>query len=88
MFGGLYLPQSIELVTCVECVLSEADPMIGSGNDDPVLIVGDFNMRLGRLTDDLLQISGLTLNIRSRTWNCRESDHSVNGRSRCRASVR
>ena len=58
VFGGLYLPPSMELATCIKCVLSAA----GSRNEDPVFLVGDLNMRLGRLTGDLA--ANLRSNIR------------------------
>ena len=47
VFGGFYLPPSMELTTCIECVLSATDLTVGSGNEDPVFLVGDLNMRLG-----------------------------------------
>ena len=82
VFGGLYLPPSMELATCIECVLSAADLTAGSGNEDPVFLEGDLNMRLGRLTGDLAANLRRTLDIRSRTWGCLGSGPTlVNGRS-------
>ena len=52
VFSRLYLPPRMELATCIECILSAADLMAGSGGEDPVFLVGDLNMRLGRLTGD------------------------------------
>ena len=52
----------MELATCTECVLSEADLMAGSRDEDPIFLVGDLNVRLGRLTGDLIAI--LRSNIR------------------------
>ena len=62
LFGGIYLPPSMELATCIESVLSASEVMAGSGNEDPVILVGDMNMRLGRYTGDL--ITNLRSNIR------------------------
>ena len=89
VFGGLYLPPNIELATCIECVLSAADLMAGSGNEDPMFLVGDLNMRLGRLTGDLIANLRSTLDTRSVIWSYHGSDPTlVNGRSRCRVDGR
>ena len=62
IFGGFYLPPSMELAMCIESVLSASDVMAGSGNEDPVFLVGDLNMRLGSHTGDL--VSNFRSNIR------------------------
>ena len=59
VFGGFYLPPSMELAACIECVLSVEDIRTTLGDGDPMILVGDLNMRLGRLTGDL------TTNLRS-----------------------
>ena len=63
VFGGFYLPPSMELTTCIECVLSAEDIMVALGDGEPVFLVGDLNMRLGCLTGDI------TANIRSNIRN-------------------
>ena len=52
VIGGFYLPPSMELTTCVECILSASELPGGLENGCPVFMVGDLNMRLGRLTGD------------------------------------
>ena len=53
VMGGIYLPPSMELTTCIECVLSAEEIMTTLGDGEPVILIGDLNMRLGRLTGDL-----------------------------------
>ena len=59
VFGGFYLPPSMELTVCIECVLSAEDIVARLGDGEPVFLVGDLNMRLGHITGDL------TTNFRS-----------------------
>ena len=53
VMGGTYLPPSMELTTCIECVLSAEEIMTTLGDGEPVILIGDLNMRLGLLTSDL-----------------------------------
>ena len=89
VFGGMYLPPSMELATCIECVLSATDLKAGSGDEDPMFLVGDLNMRLGRLTGDLIANLRSTLDTRSVIWSYHGSDPTlVNGQSIHRVDVR
>ena len=62
VYGGFYLPPSMELDICIECVQSVSEICEVSGNEDPIFLVGDLNMRLGTLTDDT--VTNLRSNIR------------------------
>ena len=62
VFGGFYLPPSMELATCIECLQSASRHLTTWDNGEPVFLVGDLNIRLGPITGDL--ITNLRSNIR------------------------
>ena len=62
VFGCFYLPPSMELATCIECILSASELPEVSETGDPVFLIGDLNMRLGYLTGDT--VTNLRSNIR------------------------
>ena len=54
VFGGFYLPPSMEITACIECLQSTARYPIPHDLEEPVFMAGDLNMRLGNLTGDLV----------------------------------
>lgn len=62
VFGGFYLPPSMDLTSCIECLQSTARLTGSQDYGEPVIMAGDLNMRLGSLTGDL------AVNFRSNVW--------------------
>ena len=54
VFGGSYLPPSMEITACIECLQSTARYSVPQDLEEPVFMAGDFNMPLGNLIGDLV----------------------------------
>ena len=54
LFGGYYLPPSMELSTCIESLMMASIIRKGIGHDEPMYLMGDLNARMGHLTGDTL----------------------------------
>ena len=59
VLGAYYLPPNMDFSTCIECIQIAPDIRKRVGDEAPVFLVGDLNIRLGNLTGNL------TANFRS-----------------------